>query len=82
MDDDELADLRAREIGFIFSLILMLVMTVVEDIRASTIYAGNVSAHNDEADQCQIPISGVCRPNEAPTLELSGGQQQRAGNCH
>ena len=81
MDDDELADLRAREIGFVVqSYNLIAQLTVVENIEASLLYAGGVS-NNDEADQCQILSEkvGIADRMKHRPSELSGGQQQRAG---
>ena len=81
MDDDELADLRAREIGFVFqSYNLIAQLTVGENIEASLLYGGS-NSHNDEADLCQILSEkvGIADRMKHRPSELSGGQQQRAG---
>jgi putative ABC transport system ATP-binding protein len=80
MDDDELSEIRASRIGFVFqSYNLIPQLTVLENIEVPLYYRGRVSA--EDRERC-IELAGLVglgnRLAHRPT-QLSGGQQQRAG---
>jgi ABC-type lipoprotein export system ATPase subunit/ABC-type antimicrobial peptide transport system permease subunit len=80
LSDDELAGIRARNIGFVFQAYnLIPQLTVLENIEAPLAYRGGMS--DDDHRRCQQLAGEVGlsdRTDHRPT-ELSGGQQQRAG---
>jgi putative ABC transport system ATP-binding protein len=78
MTDDELADVRSTQIGFIFqSYNLLAALTVVENIEVPLYYSRRL---NPETKQRCIELAKMVglgdRLNHRPT-QLSGGQQQR-----
>jgi len=79
MSDDELSEIRASRIGFIFqSYNLIPQLTVVENIEVPLFYRGQVG--QEERDRCYELARMVGlgdRLGHRPT-QLSGGQQQRA----
>ncbi len=78
MNDDQLADIRATRIGFIFqSYNLLATHTVVENIEVPLVYSGRLNAKTrrraiDIAEQVGLAGRLGHRPSQ-----LSGGQQQR-----
>jgi ABC-type lipoprotein export system ATPase subunit/ABC-type antimicrobial peptide transport system permease subunit len=80
LSDDELATIRARNIGFVFQAYnLIPQLTVLENIEAPLAYLEGMTA--DDHARCQMLADQVGlgnRTKHRPT-ELSGGQQQRAG---
>jgi len=78
MDDDELAETRALQIGFIFqSFNLLPALTVVENIEVPLYYSGRL---NPESRKRCVELARMVglesRLGHKPT-QLSGGQQQR-----
>ena len=78
LDDDELSEVRASSIGFVFqSYNLIPQLTVIENIEVPLQYQGKLSAESrDLCIQLAEMVGLIDRLNHRPT-ELSGGQQQR-----
>ncbi|MEN0111268.1 MAG: ABC transporter ATP-binding protein [Planctomycetota bacterium] len=78
MNDDELADVRATRLGFVFqSFNLLPALTVVENIELPLHYSGLLG--RDARDRCEELAARVGlgdRLDHRP-MQLSGGQQQR-----
>jgi len=80
MTDDELSEIRASRIGFVFqSYNLIPQLTVLENIEVPLYYRGRVTPADRERCKELAALVGLGnRLNHRPT-QLSGGQQQRAG---
>jgi putative ABC transport system ATP-binding protein len=80
MTDDELSEIRASRIGFVFqSYNLIPQLTVLENIEVPLYYRGRVTAEDRQRCKELAALVGLGnRLNHRPT-QLSGGQQQRAG---
>jgi putative ABC transport system ATP-binding protein len=78
MSDDELAEIRATRIGFIFqSYNLLSALTVVENIEVPLYYSNRINAASRRRCLELADMVGLSqRLNHRPT-QLSGGQQQR-----
>ncbi len=78
MNDDQLAEVRASRIGFVFqSYNLIAQLTVLENIEVPLYYMGRLGRH--ERRRCRelaLRVGLGQRLNHRPT-QLSGGQQQR-----
>ncbi len=78
LDDDQLADLRNQELGFVFQQFhLLQEATAIENVMLPMIYAGIPSLERKERAEYALERVGLAerllnRPNQ-----LSGGQQQR-----
>lgn len=78
MDDNQLADVRNSEIGFVFQTFNLLPRyTALENVMLPLIYAGKSKAYREERAMKVLDDVGLTdrvshRPNE-----LSGGQRQR-----
>lgn len=78
LDDDQLSEVRASSIGFVFqSYNLIPQLTVIENIEVPLQYQGKLGAESRELCCELADMVGLGdRTNHRPT-ELSGGQQQR-----
>ena len=78
LDDDALADVRARRIGFIFqSFHLVPRLTAFENVELPMVLAGQVPAsRRARADEVLAALSLTDRAHHRPD-QLSGGQRQR-----
>lgn len=78
LDDDELSEVRASRIGFVFqSYNLIPQLTVLENIEVPLHYQGILGPESrDLCEQLASRVGLADRLNHRPT-ELSGGQQQR-----
>jgi len=78
LNDNQLSDVRAANIGFVFqSYNLIPQLTVVENIEVPLYYQGRLdAAHRRRCRELARLVGLADRLNHRPT-ELSGGQQQR-----
>lgn len=78
MQDDELAEVRNREIGFVFQQFNLLPrLTAWENVALPLIYAGVAKAEREERAKTMLEKVGLGDRSGHKPNELSGGQSQR-----
>jgi putative ABC transport system ATP-binding protein len=78
LDDDELSDLRNREIGFIFQTFQLLARTTaLENVELPLIYRGVGRGKRREMARRALERVGLAKRMSHRPNELSGGQRQR-----
>lgn len=78
MSDGELADVRNKEIGFVFqSFNLLPKYTSLDNVALPLIYAGAAKAERDERATKALERVGLADRMAHTPSELSGGQRQR-----
>ena len=78
MSDDELSDIRNREIGFIFQgFNLIATLTALENVELPLIYRGVPGKERGELSETALIKVGLENRMEHKPSEMSGGQQQR-----
>lgn len=79
LDDDQLAEIRSRRIGFVFQQFNLLARTTaLENVALPTVYSGQLgpSERDNRARQALAAVGLAERADHWPN-QLSGGQQQR-----
>lgn len=78
MDDDELSDVRNREIGFIFQgFNLIQNLTAVENVTLPLIYRGVGKREREKLALSALEKVGLAHRLDHKPAQMSGGQQQR-----
>lgn len=78
LSDDELSDIRNREIGFIFQgFNLIPNLTALENVELSLIYRGVSKSVREELSVEALKKVGLEHRMDHKPSEMSGGQQQR-----
>ncbi|MED5165691.1 MAG: ABC transporter ATP-binding protein [Cyanobacteriota bacterium] len=78
LDDDELANLRNQELGFVFQQFHLLPQaTALENVMLPMIYAGVPAAQRREQAKQALERVGLSKQMGNRPNQLSGGQQQR-----
>ena len=78
MSDDELSDVRNREIGFIFQgFNLIANLTALENVELPLIYRGVGKKERRELTEAALEKVGLGQRMSHKPSEMSGGQQQR-----
>ena len=78
LSDDQLADLRNWELGFVFQQFhLLQELTALENVMLPMVYAGVSPAERQERAQAALKRVGLADRMQNRPNQLSGGQQQR-----
>ena len=78
MDDDELADIRNKEIGFVFQTFNLLPrLSSLENVALPLIYGGKSKSQRTELAEDALDKVGLSDRMDHKPNELSGGQRQR-----
>jgi len=78
MPDDDLAEVRNKEIGFVFQQFnLMPRLTAAENVALPLVYAGITRKHRNEIAMEMLDKVGLTDRSHHKPNELSGGQCQR-----
>lgn len=78
LSDDELSDIRNREIGFIFQgFNLIAGLTALENVELPLIYRGVARKERERLSREALEKVGLAARMDHKPSEMSGGQQQR-----
>jgi putative ABC transport system ATP-binding protein len=78
MDDDELAEIRNKEIGFVFQTFNLLARsTALDNVALPLVYAGYSRSDRNERALKTLSSVGLADRTDHKPNELSGGQRQR-----
>ncbi len=78
MDDDELAEIRNKEIGFVFQTFNLLARsTALDNVALPLVYAGYSRSDRNERALKTLASVGLADRTDHKPNELSGGQRQR-----
>ena len=78
MTDDELSDIRNKEIGFIFQgFNLIAALTALENVELPLIYRGVSKKERERLAKTALEKVGLGHRMDHKPSEMSGGQQQR-----
>lgn len=77
-DEDTLADIRNREIGFVFQMFYLLnKMSALDNVKLPMLYANVPDSEQDDRARRALKAVGLEERMHHKPNELSGGQQQR-----